>query len=171
MSDFLAIGKVVSSHGVRGEMKVKSLSGDTAHFRPGESLLIRTSVDGRTRDRKLEVLSVRGALPNLIIAFKGIENPEDARKYRGGRILMERGLAAPLGEGEYYFADLEGCEIRFRGEKRGVVKSVWENSNCEMFEVELTDGRIAQLPFQDHFIGEVDIEGRSIELRVDWILE
>jgi 16S rRNA processing protein RimM len=171
MSGHLVIGKIVSSHGVRGEMKIKSLSGEDTHFRSAEKLLVRTVFGGTARDRELKVVSVRGAQPNLIVAFEGISSPEEAQKYRGAQVLLDRSLAAPLAEGEYYFADLEGCDVFYGEEKRGTVKSVWENSNCDMLEVVLTDGQVVQVPLQDQFVDEVDTERKVIALRVDWILE
>ncbi len=171
MSGYLKIGRIVSSHGVRGEVKVKSFSGDDTHFKSADSLILRRSVGGTVRERKVKLLSLRGALPNLIAAFEGISSPEDARAYRGAELLIERNAAQALKDGEYYFADLEGCALEFNGAEVGRVKSVWENSNCDMLEVVLTDGRIAQVPLQDKFVAEVDTQNARIELRVDWILE
>lgn len=167
MEDRLAIGRITSSHGVRGEMKIQSLSGEDAHIRKIKRVWLRTEV--RIIEKK--VISVRGALPNLIIALEGISTPEEARKYRGAEVLVDRADALPLNEGEYYFSDLQGCEVLFEGKKMGVVTSVWENSNCDMLEVKCEDGHIAQLPLQDQFVGEVSTDARRIELKVDWILE
>lgn len=167
MAEKLVIGRVLSSHGVRGEVKVKSLSGEDSHFKALDTVVIRY----RGRDIEKKLLSVRGALPNLIIAFEGITSPEEARKYRGAEVLVDREHAAPLKDGEYYFADLTGCKVHFEGEEKGTVTSVWENVNCDMLELELKDGQIVQVPLQDQFVADVDTGEKRIELRVDWILE
>jgi 16S rRNA processing protein RimM len=167
MEDRLVIGRIRASHGVRGEVKVQSLSGEDRHFHRIKTVWLRLE----NRERQLTVLSVRGALPNLILAFEGISSPEEARKYRGAEILVKRDEAAALKTGEYYIADLIGCHIVYRDEVLGEVLSVWENSNCDMFEVQCTDGHKVQVPFQDEFVGDVDTSNRRIELKVDWILE
>lgn len=176
MSQRLVIGRVLSSHGVRGEIKVQSLSGEDAHFKA----LTRVWLKQAGREWEMKVASVRGALPNLIVALDGISSPEDARKFRGADVLVERSQASRRKEGEYYFADLVGCELLFQGSVMATVTAVWENSNCYMLESRLIDrnddtsekgAETVQIPFQDHFIGNVDTDRKQIELLVDWILE
>lgn len=187
MEDRLVVGRVVSSHGIRGEMKIRSLSGEDSHIRKLKRLWLRTETrntgrgnaersaamtpSGAYKTVERKVISVRGALPNLILALEGITTPEEARKYRGAEILVERNNASPLREGEFYYSDLAGCKVCFEGRVLATVRSVWENSNCDMLEVVCDDGRIAQIPLQEQFVGDISVEERRIELKVDWILE
>lgn len=167
MNQRLDIGRVLSTHGVRGEVKVKSLSGQRLHFVAG--MKYQLSKNGKTQ--LLQLNSIRGALPNLIASFEGYDNPEASRLLNGWVISIERSEAAEPQEGEYYYADLIGCALVFNGMPLGEVVDIWENSNCEMFEVRKSDGSLVQVPFQEPFIGDVDIENRRITLKVEWILE
>jgi 16S rRNA processing protein RimM len=168
MIEKLVIGRIRASHGIRGEVKVQSISGEDSHIRKLKKIWLRLS---NGLEKELTVRDVRGVLPNLIMAFEEITSPEQARSYRGAELLAPREQAAPLKEGEYYIADLVGCEVVFESTVLGTVTSVWENSNCDMLEVSMTSGETAQLPLQDEFVLSVDIDARRIELKVDWIFE
>ena len=163
---WLVVARFLSRHGLHGYLKLQSLSGFDSHIRAGKRAWI--TAQGRTREQK--ILKVRGAPGNLIMALEGVNTPEDARKYRGAEIAVAQEQALPRRAGEYYYADLVTCEVFFGSECRGVVRAVWEN-HCDMLEVEVRDGRVVQLPFQDQFVAEVNIHRKRIALKVDWILE
>lgn len=167
MNPRLVIGRVLAPHGVRGEVKVQSLSGEDAHFKSLSTVWLKIA----NREIETQVQSVRGALPNLIIAFEDVHTPEQAGKFRGAEVLAERSRASRKKDGEFYYADLTGCKILYQAEEIAEVKSVWNNGNCHMFECERKNGEVVQIPFQSKFIGTVDIDRKQIELLVDWILE
>ena len=167
MQSSLTIGRVLSSHGLRGEVKIESFSGEEDHIRSlRKASLI---VDGQEREHG--VINVRGSGKNLIVLFDGIDSPEKAKEYCGAEISVHRRYAAPLKEGEYYFADLVHCKVFFEKEHCGSVCSVWKNGHCDMLEIVCLDGHVAHVPLQDHFVSRVDVDERVIELNMDWILE
>jgi len=54
----------------------------------------------------------------------------------------------------------------------GMVRSTIEGGASDILEVELSgSGRAVLVPFVDAWIGAVDIEARTIELREGWVLE
>ena len=97
MDDELIIGRVRTAHGVRGELKVESMSGETDHFR---SLSTVTLVRGDRR-HELAVEGVRVAHRTVLLKLEGVDSPEDAKRWRGWEIVAPRRHAAPIREGEY----------------------------------------------------------------------
>jgi 16S rRNA processing protein RimM len=181
VQDHLVIGILQAPYGLKGELKVRSLSGETDHFfrLEGRSVALRPVVDGRPgaviQERAVE--SVRVVEPHLLVKFAGFDSPEKARALTGCELLVPRSQASGLDDGEYYVADLVGCGLVYKGAVLGTVKSVWESGAHEMLEVRIDDPgaekgwRVAQVPFREPFIGAVDVQARSVELLVDWILE
>ena len=167
MKSRLVVGQVLSSHGVRGEVNVRSLSGEHDHIRS----LKRACLSIAGRETEHDLITVRGRGKNLIVLFDGITSPEEAKSYRSAEIIVHRDQALQLEDGEYYVADLVHCKVLFEDEPRGHVRSVWGNGQCEMLEVERLDGQIVQLPLQDHFIAQVDVHSKIIQLKVAWVLE
>lgn len=167
MNGELAIGRVRTAHGVRGELKVESISGETDHFR---NLKVVTLARGDQR-REMRVDGIRIAHRTVLLKLHGVDSPEDAKRWRGWEITVPRELAAPLGEDEYYFADLVGLRIMCEGEERGAVSDVWEGGKTVLLGITLTDGEQRLVPFQAEFVGSVDLEARELALTTDEVLE
>jgi 16S rRNA processing protein RimM len=163
----VAIGKVRTSHGLRGEVKVHSYSGVWSHF---EALKEVTLEKGAVQ-KVLVVESTRWSGDNLLLKFRGIDQPEAAKLLADFEFWVPKELAAPLEEGEVYLKDLIGCQVVHEGKVQGTVTSFLEGGHVELLEVVKTDGSKAVLPFEDRYVGTIDLTGRTVELRVEWILD
>lgn len=163
--DKLAVGIVRTSHGVQGYVKVKSYSGETAHFlEMREVLLIKNK-----REKAYRIESVKSIHDGVLIKFEGIDTPESGKLLAGCEIWAERTASAPLEDGEFYAADVIGCQLYFQGKNVGVVKSIIENGATDLLEVKVgEETRI--IPVTEQFVGEIDVEDKTIELKDDWVL-
>ncbi|MFW5710644.1 MAG: ribosome maturation factor RimM [Spirochaetia bacterium] len=161
----LAVGIVRTSHGVQGYVKVKSFSGETAHFSEmREVLLIKNN-----REKAYRIEAVKPFHQGVLIKFEGVDSPEAGKLLAGSEIWAERGESAPLEEGEFYAADVVGCHLYFQGSDVGVVRSIIENGATDLLEVKVDKGtRI--VPLTEQFVGEIDVENKTIELKDDWVL-
>ncbi len=162
----IAIGRVRTSFGLDGSVKVHSFSGETAHFLQ----LDRVEVRHKSKTTVLSVEHVRCSGNTPIMKFRGIDTPEAAKALRGAELWVERTSAAPLDTDEFYVADLVALELRYRGAPVGKVASVIDGPDGALLEVKGGRERLL-VPFRDPFIGAVDIRGGTVELLVDWILE
>jgi len=162
-AELLTVGIVTGTHGVGGELKVKSYSGFSDHI-----LVLRTALFRKGEaEKELQLQSVRPQPPGVIVKISGIETPEQARRFVGYEIWVPRPQAARLLEGEYYAADLCLCSVWFGEEEIGSVRSVLEGASADLLEVQGKAGRTFLVPFSDHFIGDVELEKRKIYLRGD----
>jgi 16S rRNA processing protein RimM len=164
--ELLTVGVVTGTHGVGGELKVKSYSGFSEHI-----LVLREALFRKGREEKrLRLDFVRPQPSGVILKITGIETPEQARRFVGYEIWVPRPQAARLLEGEYYAADLCLCSVWFGEEEIGSVRSVLEGGASDLLEVQSNGGRTFLVPFIDHFIGDVQLEKRKIFLREDEIV-
>ena len=196
-SDLLSIGRLGAPKGVRGDLKVQSYSGESAHFYRLRTVELRpergAARAAEAAPLKLRVLRVEGTGVSLTIAFEGYPSPEAARALTGLELVVPRDAASPLGPNEWYIDDLVGLSLVVEGKKVGVVLSVLEGGAEPWLEV----GRSAELerdsgsaleggprqsakqgaadalivPFRKVFVGEVDLTARTIELLAPWLLE
>ena len=164
--DMLAVGVVTATHGIGGELKVRSFSGEPGHFIALREAFFRR---GGT-EKRLRLEAVRAQPPGVIVKVAGIGNPETARGLVGCEIWVPRIYAAKLAEGEYYAADLCHCRLWFEDELIGEVRSVLDAGPLQLLEIKGGEGKIFLVPFTDHFVGEVDLEGGRISLREDEIV-
>ena len=165
--DYIAIGTVYGSHGVRGHVKVGSFSGEYDHFHALKSVQLRSG--SRIRDFTIE--EVRLTERNALVKLAGIETPEDARTLSRWELWAPRENACPLRDGEYYSADLHGLRLVCAGEELGTIVSVWDNGASDLLEIERSDGKRQVVPFIEQFVGEVNLAERFIELKQRWVLE
>lgn len=167
MGQELAAGKIRTSFGIHGEVKVHSFSGEFDHLSQLEKVTLR----GPSIEKIMIVESSRLAGDTLIMKFQGIDSPEAAKLLAGLEIWLDRRQAAPLAKGEYYMTDLMGCRIVSSTGDKGEVTGYLEGGATELLEVRKADGSTVILPFADQYLGEVDLIEKKIELKVDWILE
>lgn len=193
MTEQFTVGIVRGSHGLTGEFKVESTSGEYEHFARMEEV---TLTDGSTK-KTFKVEQTKEAVGTLYMKLAGINSPEEAAKFNKWEIVVPRKYAHQLQKGEWYIEDLKGCSIYYKGEKNknlptsddvvGTVTNVMEGGSGYLVEISLSEScsflddnikfnkdgsaRTVFVPFNNQFIGEVDIENRKIQLMHLWILE
>jgi 16S rRNA processing protein RimM len=165
--DLIAVGVVRTSHGVRGHLKVKSLSGETDHLLGLE----RVTLAKGEIERQFRVEDVTVSGPDVLMKLGGVDSPEEARKFSSWEVRVPREFAARIEEGDYYIADLVRCRIVKDGRTLGSVRSVCEGAQADLLEIEGEDGKLHLVPFMDRFVGTVDLERQEIELKAEWLLE
>ena len=103
---YLESGKIVTTHGVRGEVRVQPWC-DTPGFLTQFACLY---LDARgSQARVVERARVHKNI--VIVKFEGVENVEDAAGLRGKTVYIDR-ADVELEEGECFVQDLIGCTVR-----------------------------------------------------------
>ncbi len=164
--EMIAIGKIRTSHGVQGFVKIASYSGETKHFSQLKKVILKSD----KLEKEYSIQDIKPLGESVIIKFDGIDTPEKAKTLAGLEIIVPREFAAALSEGEFYHADLIQCRIYFEDEMLGQVISIFEGGGGELIEVKLTSGETVLIPFRDEFVGEISIDNKLIALKNRWIL-
>lgn len=168
MNDFIAIGNIRTSHGVKGLLKVRSYSGETDHFFELEEVTLK---DRRGREKRFDVERCLLNGKELLMKLKGIDSREAGKFYANWEVWVPREKAAPLDEGEFYYADLLGSRLYHGDVTLGRVVNVCDGGGGTLIQVERPEGEKFFVPFRKEFIGEVDIESGAIELLEIWVAE
>lgn len=166
MNRELVIGRIRTTFGLAGEVKVESYSGETDHFTRLSEVDL---VDGDRRIR-LRIESVRVNGRELLVKFAGIGSPEEASKLRNWSIVVDRRDACPAGPDEYYFADLIGLEVYVGDAPVGSVVAILEGGPRPLLQIELPAGGRRLVPFQDPFVAEVDLDRSRLVLSTGEVL-
>lgn len=103
MNEFLSIGKIVNTHGVKGEVKVIPTSEDPARYKK----LKKVYIDGQEK----EILGCKLQPNRVILKIQGIDSIEAATPLRNKEIMIPREDAIKLPEGRYFVCDLRGCRV------------------------------------------------------------
>lgn len=130
MEEYLKVGTITTTHGVRGEVKVYPTTDDARRFEELKEVFLDT---GREK-RVLKISGVRYFKNLVILKFKGIDNINDIEKYKGCDLLVDREHAQPLEENEYYIADLIGMQVYTEdGQEFGTIEDVLQTGANDVY--------------------------------------
>ena len=162
MEDLLQVGVITTTHGIRGEVKVYPTTDDVHRFEELESVLLDTGKEYR----ELKIKSVKYFKQYAILKFKGIDNINDIEKYKGKSLFVTRENAQPLGEDEYYIADLIGMDVITDEGEEGKLVDVFETGANEVYVVEFDKYGEVLIPAIHDCILDVDIEAMSMKVHL-----
>jgi 16S rRNA processing protein RimM len=160
--DLVLVGEFGRAHGLKGEVRLKSHTGDPqaiAGYRP----LIASN--GKTYSLK-NVRTAPGGAPDLLIAVvEGVTTREAAEALNRVQLHVERDkLPPPDEEDEFLLADLIGLSVQTEsGETIGTVVAVPNYGGGDLLEIAPAQkGPTALLPFTKAFVPVVDIAAKRI---------
>ncbi len=155
MEDFLKVGTITTTHGVRGEVKVYPTTDDPERFLDLKRVLVDTG-------KEMVPLTIKGVkfFKNLVILkFSEIDNINDVINYKGMDLLIPRDEGVELDEDEYYIADLIGMEVYLEdGTRYGTLKDVMETGANDVYIVKKESGGEILLPAIHECILDVNPE-------------
>ena len=163
MEQFLQVGVISSTHGIRGEVKVFPTTDDPARFKKLKKVLLDT---GEER-LELELQSVKFFKQFAILKFKGIDSINDIEKYRGCDLFVTRENAVKLKENEYFIADLIGISVEDEsGAVLGRLEDVIETGANDVYQIRMEDGRELLLPAIRQCVLSVDVQAGVMRVHV-----
>ena len=195
LKDQFVVGIVRGSHGITGEFKVESTSGEYEHFADMDEVTLTNG----TVSRLMKIESVSEGSNILYMKIEGINSPEEAAKFNRWEIVVPREKAHKLQRNEWYIEDLKGCSVWYKetagdtapvfdeNSIAGTVTNVLEGGSGYLVEILLSEScsflsddvkltrkgnpKTVYVPFKDEFIGKVDVDNRQMQLMHLWILE
>lgn len=162
MEQFLQVGVISSTHGIRGEVNVFPTTDEPARFKKLKKVLLDT---GKER-LELEIQSVKFFKQFVIVKFRGIDNINDIEKYKGKSLMVPREDAVQLEEDEYYIADLIGMEVYTDGGRFGTLKDVMETGANEVYIIDSDEHGEVLVPAIHDCILDVDVEKQTMKIRL-----
>ena len=163
MEDFLQVGVITATHGIRGEVKVFPTTDDPERFLDLETVYLDTG-----REKKLlTISSVKFFKQFVILKFKGIDNINDIEKYKRCSLYVTREHAVPLEEDEYFIADMIGMEVCTEdGNIFGTLKDVIETGANDVYVIENAEHGEVLVPAIKECIRSVDIEKEQMMIHL-----
>ena len=153
---FLEAGKIVSAHGVRGEVKILPWA-DDADFLVG---LPRVFVGGR----EYAVQHSRVQKTCVLMKLAGIDDVDAAAKFRDKTVCISRTDVA-LPEGSVFIADLIGLRVvTDTGDEIGTVSDIMTMPGNDVYIV--TGSREYLIPAVPEFILERNLDAGFVRVKL-----
>lgn len=156
--ELIKIAKIVSAHGLNGEVKIFPYTDDLSKFKEYKKIYL----DGE----ELEILSQKIASKFIVLKLKGFDYIDDVKRLIDKDVFIDKADMPSLDEGDYYINDLMDMEVYSEADEFiGTVKDVMTTSANHVLVVD-HDGKEALIPFVKAFIKEVDLIKRRIKVKL-----
>ncbi|QNQ90479.1 ribosome maturation factor RimM [Corynebacterium poyangense] len=154
----LMIGRVIKSHGVRGEVAIEVTTDEPAQrFAVGQVL---RGVQNN-KEHQLTITAVRPHQGRLLVKFAEIKDRTSADSLRGTRFMAPP--REPDDDG-FYDHELEGLTVFHDGTQIGTITGVSHLPRNTLLEVELHTGKNCLIPFVHAIVPEVDVAAGKVAI-------
>jgi len=152
------VGRFGAAHGVRGELRVKSFTGDPL------ALVSYAGLTDAAGARSFVIEGARAVKDDIIVVrVAGVRDRTGAEALTNIDIYLPRDALPAPDEEEFYVADLIGMDaVLLSGETFGRVRDVLNYGAGDILEIQQADGRIALVPFTKAAAPHVDVSARRV---------
>lgn len=149
----LLLGVFANAHGIRGEVQVRTYTGE-----PG-AIASYGVLSDKTGARPFKLKVVRVTDKGIIARVEGVNDRNAAEALKGVELYVDRAKLPAAGEGEYYHADLIGLSaVSPEGETVGRIVSVENFGAGDILEIALAgSGETQYVPFSDACVPNVEL--------------
>lgn len=163
MDNFIRVGVITRTHGIKGEVKVFPTTDDAKRFESLNKLYLDTGKEYMP----LEIEGIKYFKNLIILKFKDINDINDIEKYKGKDLLISIDDAIELKEDEYFIFDLIDSEVYTEdGTKLGILTEVLTSSANDVYLVKTKDKKEILLPSIKQCILDVDTINKRITVHV-----
>jgi len=158
VTERVCVAQIGAAHGIRGEVKLRSFTGDRLAIKEYGPL---ESEDGAAR---FTIESLRTAKDHLVVRFAGIDDRNAAERLTNLRLFVPRTRLPATQADEFYHADLIGLKaVDAQGHEFGTVIAVQNFGAGDLLEIKTPEGgETVMLPFTVTTVPAVDIAGGRI---------
>jgi 16S rRNA processing protein RimM len=158
-SELIAIGKVIRTHGIHGGLRVRYYNENKNLFSSYRRILLM--VPGG-HPKPFAVTEARIHRNLVIVQLENVESIDQAERLVGASILVEKAALPALEEGEYYWTDLIGMDVRTEsGDPVGKIEDIILTGGTDVFVIKKGEKEIL-IPANDEVIRKVDIVARHM---------
>lgn len=166
--NWYTVGKIVNTHGIRGELKVLSQTDfPEKRFAPGSALLMTDETTGDSLEVK--VAAARSHKNVYIVKLEGYGNINEVERYKGWLLKVAAEHQGELEEGEYYYHEIIGCKVvTEEGEELGAITEILTPGANDVWVVERPKGKGKPilLPYIDEVVLNVNPADKLVTVRL-----
>ena len=162
--DFIVIGRITSTHGVKGWVSIESYSSNKKDI-----FNYKLFLNNNKKFTTIDVSDYKLMPKKIILKIKNIDSIDTAETLLGYQIYTKSNQLNELDEDEYYWNKLIGCNV-YTDENNlllGKVTSIIRNISSDILVIKHKENKEEILiPFIKTYLQEVNLKEKII--RVDW---
>jgi 16S rRNA processing protein RimM len=156
------VGKIVNTHGIRGEVRVISKT-DFAEerYEPGNTLYIFK--EGSNEPIEVIVDTHRVHKNFDLLTFEGMHSIQDVEQFKGSLLKVDENQLTELDEGEFYFHEIIGCQMfTDQGEEIGTIREILATGANDVWVVKRKVGKDLLVPYIEDIVREINVEEKKV---------
>ena len=158
---YLAVGLLRKPHGLRGDLLLEIYTDFPERLKPGSTIL------AGDKHQPLKITRRRPTNDGLILGFEGINNPEEAGKYRATVVYVPTADRPVLPEGQYYHHEMIGLTIiNEDGTTLGALSEIIITGANDVYVVTPAEGKDILLPALKEVILAIDLPAKTMRVHL-----
>ncbi|SHE59771.1 16S rRNA processing protein RimM [Seinonella peptonophila] len=166
--EFLRVGQIVTTHGLRGDVRVR-VTTDYPEFRFATGAQLIATHPNQKENCVLTVEKGRPHKNLYLVSFSTWNHIDEAKSWIGGELMIPIDEAITEDhENSYYYHELIGCQVvTTDGKLIGEIREILPNPANDLFVVQPQTGKKIYLPFIEEIVKEVDPSTRQV--KIEWM--
>jgi len=161
--EFITIGKVVTTQGNKGEIKVFPLTDSTDRFKKLTTIFIRNNIS--QKELNIEKIKIKENM--VILKIKDIENIKEAKMLVGCYLEIEREHAVKLPKDTYFVFEIIGLDVYTKDDIfLGNVDNVISTGSNDVYIVKIENKEDLFIPVIREVIENIDLEKKRITINM-----
>ncbi|MGI6744782.1 MAG: Ribosome maturation factor RimM [Firmicutes bacterium ADurb.Bin300] len=159
--EYLEIGRITGTHGIRGEMRFEAWCDDAAFLKSFKNLYFKADETGRVK-----VLSCRQHGNVMLLSLEGIYSVEDAAANRNKTLYIKR-ADAKVKKDDWFIEELIGSEVIDVDDNTvsyGVISNVSQTGANDVWHIKKDDKEVL-IPAIKEVVKKVDIDNEKVYIR------
>ncbi|MCM3547062.1 16S rRNA processing protein [Niallia circulans] len=166
MTNWYNVGRLVNTHGVRGEVRVLSNT-DFPEERYANGSVLKVAKSPQSEGTLVTVRSHRTHKNFDLLTFEGYNSINEVECFKGSYLYVSEDQLSELDEHEYYYHEIIGCTVvDEEGTKLGKIKDIIETGANDVWVVDRKQRKDLLLPYIEEVVKEVDVENKHIRVHV-----
>jgi 16S rRNA processing protein RimM len=164
--EFVRIAVITGAHGLSGRLKIQVTSDITERFEKNKSVFIK--IEGEFQKFRILNYIPREDRTGLL-ELKGIAEINRALLLKGFDIYIDKAETektrnSVLEEESYYYYDIIGCEVYYKGGLFGSVREIMETGAAEVLVIENGAGKDYMVPFVELMVDTAEIRSKKLTI-------
>lgn len=155
--DFIYLGKIVNTHGIKGEVRILSyVDFKEEVFKKGNKLYIG-------KNKCLEIINTYRVHKNYdMVTFDGKDNINDVLKYKGLDVYVNK---SDINYNGFFDEDLIDLDVYSSDKYIGKIESISYGKKYDFINIRSLENKKFIVPKIDEFIEKVDLENKKIFIK------
>ncbi|MGL4873862.1 MAG: ribosome maturation factor RimM [Clostridium sp.] len=156
MEEMFNVGKLVNTHGLKGEVKVIAKTKDVNNFKRYGHVLIN--------EKEVKIEGVKFQKDRVILKLEGINSIEEAETYKGTELYVLRENEPNLDDDEFYVRDLIGMHVfDTEGKDLGAIYDIIETKNNDVYWIRQPKELL--IPALLNIVLDIDLDEEKITIK------